>query len=79
VRWRRDDRVIAANSSECAYQIAQVLAWGGERTQVLDWLERANEQQDSGLPTLKVNPLLRSLHADPRYVALLRKMNLPVD
>jgi len=28
---------------------------------------------------LKHDPLLRPLRADPRYVTLLKKMNLPVD
>jgi hypothetical protein len=28
---------------------------------------------------LKFTPLLRSLRGDPRYAALLRKLNLPLD
>jgi len=28
---------------------------------------------------VKWNPVFRSLHDDPRYGALLRKMNLPVE
>jgi hypothetical protein len=33
--------------------------------------------RDDGLPWLKIDPGLRSLRGDPRYKALLRKMNLP--
>ena len=29
--------------------------------------------------SLKVDPLLRKLRGDPRYNALLKQMNLPVD
>jgi hypothetical protein len=35
------------------------------------------EVRDDGLPWLKIDAGLRSLHGDPRYKALLRKMNLP--
>jgi hypothetical protein len=41
------------------------------------WLERAYRQGDGGLAETKVDPLLESLRGDPRYNALLRKLNLP--
>ena len=42
------------------------------------WLERAFEHRDSGLALeVKGDPLLRSVHKDPRYAALLARMNLP--
>ena len=37
------------------------------------------KQRDGGLVNVKVDPLLRKLHGDPRYAALLKKMNLPLD
>ncbi len=62
-----------------AYQIAEVNAWWGERDAAFEWLERAYRQHDGGLTDLKCDLLLRSLRGDPRYTALLKKMNLPVD
>jgi serine/threonine-protein kinase len=62
-----------------AYQIAEVHAWRGERDAAIEWLERAYRQQDAGLLGVKIDPLLRPLRGDPRFEALLRKMNLPVD
>jgi hypothetical protein len=36
-----------------------------------------NVQRDDGLITTKVDPLLKSLHDDPRFASLLKKLNLP--
>jgi hypothetical protein len=54
-----------------------VHAYRGEPDAALTWLERAYEQRDSGMVFLKVDPLLRDLHSNPRFRALMRKMNLP--
>jgi hypothetical protein len=39
--------------------------------------EPASAQRDAGLPATKIDPLLNSLHGDPRFVAFLKKLNLP--
>jgi serine/threonine-protein kinase len=65
------------HAEDSAYQVAQVFAWRGEKDQAFEWLERAYERQDGGLSVVKTDPTLRSLHADPRFKILLRKMNLP--
>jgi hypothetical protein len=61
-------------------------AWRGERDKAIEWLERAYRQRDGGLVAVlpwvsrvKWNPVFRSLQDDPRYSALLGKMNLPVE
>jgi len=69
--------VKAAN--EAAYQIAQGYAWCGDMDRSFQWLGRAYRQRDSALALIKWDPLVASLRGDPRYVALLRKMNLPQD
>ena len=73
------DALIAKHSHGAAYQIAEVHAWRGEADLAFEWLERARAQRDGGLSLVKVDPLLRNLSGDPRYTALLKKMNLPVD
>jgi hypothetical protein len=40
-------------------------------------LDRAYVQRDDDLIVTKVDPLLKNLHNDPRYVAFLKKLNLP--
>jgi serine/threonine-protein kinase len=62
-----------------AYQVAGVHAWRGESDLAFQWLDRAVSQRDGGLMDLKWDPLFRGLRGDPRYAALLRKMNLPPD
>ena len=73
------DRLIARYSEVASFQIATVYAWRGERSRSLDWLERAYALRDTRIGALKGNPILRRLHGEPRFKALLGKMNLPPD
>ena len=59
------------------YYIAQVYAFRGQSNEALDWLDRAYAQRDSGLIGVKVDPLFKSLRGEPRYAALLKKLNFP--
>ena len=60
-----------------AYQIAEVYAYRGEPDKAFEWLDRAYEQRDAGLRSLKIDPHMNSLRRDQRYSDLLKKMNLP--
>jgi len=60
-----------------AFQIAQVYAFRNQPAEAFEWLDRAYAQRDGGLVLTKVDPLLKNLHGDPRYAALLKKLNLP--
>jgi TolB-like protein/tetratricopeptide (TPR) repeat protein len=71
------DQLIATDAADAAYQIAQVYAWRREKDKAFEWLDRAYRQLDGGLASTRVDPLLASLHGDPRYAALLRKLNFP--
>jgi tetratricopeptide (TPR) repeat protein len=68
--------LIAKHQVETAYQVAEVYAARGEADLAFEWLERAYAQRDGGLSEMKTRPLLRSLHADPRWDGFLRKMGL---
>jgi TolB-like protein/cytochrome c-type biogenesis protein CcmH/NrfG len=71
--------LIETSGKESTYQIAEIYAFRGERERAFEWLERSLALQDAGMRYLKHDPLLRTLRADPRYFALLKKMSLPVD
>ena len=70
------DELIAKHAPDGAYQVAEALAWRGEKDKAFEWLERAYQQRDGGLSEVKVDLLLDRLHGDPRFKALLKKMNL---
>jgi hypothetical protein len=55
----------------------EVYAFRNQSDEALDWLDRAYAQRDDGLIFTKVDPLLKSLHSDPRYAAFLKKIHLP--
>ena len=71
------EQLIATEASAGAYQVAVAYAWRGEQDKALEWLDRAFAQRDAGLSYVKSDPLLGKLHGDPRYAAMLKKMNLP--
>ena len=62
-----------------AYQLAQIYAFRGETDHAFQWLGHAIESHDGGLVQVKFDPILRPLHKDPRFAALLQKMKLPPD
>jgi serine/threonine-protein kinase len=59
------------------YLIAVNYAYRGEPDAAFEWLERAYRGRDSDLTKIKIDERMTSMHNDPRYKALLRKMNLP--
>ncbi len=61
-------------SEGCAANIAQMYAYRGQMDDAFEWLDRAYQLRDGALIELRVNPLLRNLHGDPRYQTLLAKM-----
>jgi tetratricopeptide (TPR) repeat protein len=77
------DKILAEyvenQQSVAAYQIAEIYAYRDEADKAFEWLERAYEQRDGGLSEMKDDPLLRNIEKDPRYIAFLKKMKLPLD
>ena len=59
-----------------AYEIAVVHAYRGEADEAFEWLDRAYRQRKGSLEFLKIDPLFRSLHGNPRFDAWLVKAKL---
>ena len=68
--------LIAKYQTDDGFQIAGVYAFRHEPDKAFEWLDRAYVQRDTGLAGTKADPLLKNLHGDPRYIALLRKLRL---
>jgi hypothetical protein len=49
----------------------------GENEQAFAWLDKAYEEHDMWLATLKVEPKWDSLRSDPRFQELERRVGLP--
>lgn len=58
-------------------QVAEIYAFRGEIDHAFDWLKKAYDNRDPGLPFMLARPLLDSLHDDPRWEPFLDKMGLP--
>ena len=63
---------------EIAFNVAELYAYAGESDQAFAWLERARTQHETTLIWLQGMPTLRTLHADPRWPAFLKKMGYDV-
>lgn len=59
------------------YDIASVYTALGEREKAFAWLEKAVQERDVAIISLKVDPYWDSLRADPHFADLLRRVGLP--
>jgi TolB-like protein/tetratricopeptide (TPR) repeat protein len=68
---------IRHNGTSWPSEIARVYAFRGEKDRAFAWLNRAFDLRDEDLYVIKGDPLLKNIEGDARYVAFLKKMNLP--
>ena len=59
-----------------AYSFAQVYAALGDKDQAFQWLEKSYQDRAPDMVQLKVDPMLDSLHSDPRFADLVKRMGL---
>jgi tetratricopeptide (TPR) repeat protein len=69
--------LIAKYQATDSYLIAEIYAFRNQSDEAFEWLDRAYAKHNDGLVYTKVEPLLKSLHSDPRFAALLKKIHLP--
>jgi serine/threonine protein kinase/tetratricopeptide (TPR) repeat protein len=60
-----------------AYDIATSYAVAGKKDEALNWLEKAYAERSGGMPALRFDAHFDSLHSDPRFQSLVRRMNFP--
>jgi TolB-like protein/Flp pilus assembly protein TadD len=64
------------NSAGAEFQVAEVYAYFGDADHAFEWLDRA-VKADPGIIWLRNDPLCVALTHDPRYQAILKRLNLP--
>jgi serine/threonine-protein kinase len=70
-------QLAALEGTSNAYYVAWNFAYRNEREPAFEWLDRAYAQREGTLATdMTGDPALDKIANDPRYKALLRKMNL---
>ena len=57
------------------FDVAYMYVLAGEKVQALDWLERAYEARDPGVPYLR-DPAYDPLRSEPRFQSLMCLMKL---
>jgi TolB-like protein/Tfp pilus assembly protein PilF len=65
------------NRDDLALSLAMVYAAQGENDQAFAWLEKGYQRREGGLIFLNVTTDFQSLHLDPRFDDLVRRVGLP--
>src|SRR5213080_2949432 len=66
--------LIAKYEKDGPYNIAYVYAYRGDADKAFEWLDKAVEYGDPGLADIVTENLFAKIHADPRWLAFLRKI-----
>jgi tetratricopeptide (TPR) repeat protein len=69
-------KLIDDHGAAAGYQVAEVCVWRGEVSRAFEWLEKAYAARDPGLSHTATDPLLKPLHAEPRWRPFIQKMGL---
>ncbi|MFY9555825.1 MAG: protein kinase [Blastocatellia bacterium] len=71
-----DLKLITTQRYFSPYHVALIYAGMGEKTESLNWLEKAVEQRADYLVFINVDPRLEALKTDPRFASLLERVGL---
>jgi serine/threonine-protein kinase len=74
---RKIERMQELFGDAASYQYAEIYAGLGDKDRAIAALEHAWSVRDPGLFNVRVDPLLDPLRGDPRFEAIIRKMNFP--
>ena len=66
--------LIEKYEQEAANNISYVLAFRGEADRAFEWLEKAVQFKDTGLPYIGSNILFANIHSDPRWLPFLESI-----
>jgi TolB-like protein/DNA-binding winged helix-turn-helix (wHTH) protein/Tfp pilus assembly protein PilF len=76
--WVRELELARAHGEDVpAFVLAEVYTYLGDKDHAFVWLEKAYEERESALPTLKVDVYWDNIRPDPRFQNLVRRVGLP--
>jgi len=70
-------KLVQMGGESLALQFAQIHAQSGNVGKALDWLDTAMRLRDTGLWSLKTDPLMDPLRKEPRFGAIERELKFP--
>jgi adenylate cyclase len=68
---------LVAHSQGSEFQVAEAYAFFGDTERAFEWLDKAIMLRDSGVLWSRRDALLASIAADARFVAFLRRLDMP--
>jgi len=60
-----------------SFEFATIYAGLGDADNAMSWLEKSYRQRESQMPFIKSDDRLNSLHSDPRFQDLIRRLGFP--
>jgi serine/threonine protein kinase/tetratricopeptide (TPR) repeat protein len=75
--WLEGLQEVSKRGYVSAYNLAQIHARLGEKSQALESLEQAFNQRDSNLTYVKVEPAFDDMRSDPKFQELLQRLGMP--
>ena len=75
--WLEGLKEVSKRGYVSSYNIAQIYARLGDKSQALAALEQAFSQRDSNLTYVKVEPAFDELRSDPRFQKIVQQLALP--
>ncbi len=70
------DELIRKHEQTMTTPIVYVLVYRGEADRAFEWLDKAVKYRDPALGSIPFDPTLESLHSDPRWLPLLRRLGM---
>jgi eukaryotic-like serine/threonine-protein kinase len=75
--WEEGLQELAKKGYVSSYHMAQTYARMEDKSQALKSLEHTLEQRDTNLTYIKVEPAFDEIRSDPRFQALLQRLDMP--
>ncbi len=69
---------LSAKKYVSAFEVAKVFVAMHDHRNALYYLEKSYREHESQIPFLNVTVALYPLHSDPRFVALVKRVGLPI-